>query len=57
MVAYLWMMVRSYLDGHREWDRWQLLMDHGVVSGGMFYTSYLLACYAWANAKHALALK
>lgn len=32
-------------------------LDDGVVTGGMGYTSCVLFCKAWKNAKHALAIK
>ncbi len=49
--------IKVLLTTQRNRKQLELALDRSVLTGGMAYTSYLLACYAWQNAKHALAIK
>lgn len=49
--------IQKLLKTNRTKEQLGTTLDKSVFCGGMAYTSYLLACYAWQNAKHALAIK
>lgn len=49
--------IQKLIKTDRTRKQLETTLDNSVFCGGMAYTSYLLACYAWANAKHALAIR